>query len=65
MKKEDELLEIIESKLINIYFQPIISADGQSIYAYEALSRGPSGSILFDPINLFEQARQQKENCLL
>lgn len=61
MKKEDELLEIIESKLINIYFQPIISADGQSIYAYEALSRGPSGSILFDPINLFEQARQQKK----
>lgn len=61
MKKEDELLEIIESKLINIYFQPIISADGQSIYAYEALSRGPSGSILFDPVNLFEQAKQQNK----
>ena len=61
MKKVEELLRIIESKLINTYFQPIISADGQSIYAYEALSRGPSGSILFSPINLFEQAKQQKK----
>lgn len=61
MKKADELSEIIESKLINTYFQPIISADGQSIYAYEALSRGPSASILFNPINLFEQAKKQQK----
>ena len=59
MQKENELLRIIQTKMINTYFQPIISADGQSIYAYEALSRGPSGSALFSPINLFEQAKQQ------
>ncbi|MDM7858320.1 GGDEF domain-containing protein [Thiopseudomonas acetoxidans] len=61
MQKENELLIIINEKMINTYFQPIISADGQSIYAYEALSRGPSGSIFFSPINLFEQAKQQQK----
>ncbi len=61
MKKEDELSHIIESKLISTYFQPIITADGQSIYAYEALSRGPSRSILFSPSDLFEQAKQQQK----
>ena len=61
MQKENELLNIIQEKMINTYFQPIISADGQSIYAYEALSRGPSGSIFFNPINLFEQAKQQQK----
>lgn len=61
MNKDDELSSIISEKMINTYFQPIISADGQSIYAYEALSRGPSGSILFNPINLFEQAKQQQK----
>lgn len=61
MKKEDELSRIIESKLINTYFQPIITADGQSIYAYEALSRGPSRSLLFSPAELFEQAKQQQK----
>lgn len=61
MKKEDALLHIIETKAISTYFQPIISADGQSIYAYEALSRGPSGSLFFNPINLFEHAKQQQK----
>lgn len=61
MNKEDELSRIISAKLINAYFQPIISVSDQSIYAYEALSRGPSGSILFSPINLFEEAKQQKK----
>ncbi len=51
MNKESELLSIIAGQMISTYFQPIISADGQSIYAYEALSRGPAGSILFNPIN--------------
>ena len=61
MNKADELSKILSEKLINAYFQPIISVNDQSIYAYEALSRGPSGSILFSPINLFEAARQQQK----
>ncbi len=41
MHKENKLLIIISEQMISTYFQPIISADGQSIYAYEALSGGP------------------------
>lgn len=61
MSKDDELLKILAGQTINTYFQPIISVEGQSIYAYEALSRGPYGSTLFNPINLFEQAKQQRK----
>lgn len=61
MNKEDELSRIIAAKMVSTYFQPIILVNEQSIYAYEALSRGPSGSILFNPINLFEQAKQQQK----
>lgn len=61
MDKHSELLNIIASKRVSTYFQPIIAADGQSIYAYEALSRGPSASALFSPIKLFEQAKQQRK----
>ena len=65
MKIENELLDIMGNQIINTYFQPIITADGQSIFAYEALSRGPSGSVLFNPVNLFEQARSQKKLLVL
>ena len=59
MNKQSVLLDIIDGKMISTYFQPIMSADGQSIYAYEALSRGPTDTVLFSPIKLFEQAKRQ------
>lgn len=59
MNKQSVLLDIIDAKMISTYFQPIMTADGQSIYAYEALSRGPTDTVLFSPIKLFEQAKRQ------
>ncbi|SFI44306.1 diguanylate cyclase/phosphodiesterase [Pseudomonas guineae] len=38
-------------------FQPIISLSERRILGYEALSRGPSNSVLHSPINLFAVAR--------
>lgn len=61
MSKEDELLRILAEGKISTHFQSIISADGQSVYAYEALSRGPAGSALFSPVSLFKQAKQQQK----
>jgi diguanylate cyclase (GGDEF)-like protein len=38
-------------------FQPIVSLSERRILGYEALSRGPSNSVLHSPINLFAAAR--------
>lgn len=61
MAHSAELLEIIELQQIHTLFQPIISAQGQSIFAYEALSRGPSDSYFRSPIRLFEEAKRQQQ----
>lgn len=61
MAKTDELFNIIESQKINTHFQPIITANGQSIFAYEALSRGPADSSFCSPIHLFDEAKQQQQ----
>ncbi|MBB1489246.1 GGDEF domain-containing protein, partial [Oceanospirillum sediminis] len=46
---------------INTFFQPIIGARGQSIFAYEALSRGPADSLYCSPVHLFEEAKRQQQ----
>lgn len=61
MARTDELLSIIAAQKINTHFQPIITANGQSIFAYEALSRGPVDSSLHSPIHLFDEAKQQQQ----
>lgn len=61
MAKTDELLSILAAQKINIHFQPIITANGQAIFAYEALSRGPADSSLCSPIQLFDEAKRQQQ----
>lgn len=61
MAKTDELLSILAAQKINIHFQPIITANGQAIFAYEALSRGPADSTLCSPIQLFSEAKRQQQ----
>ncbi|WP_339487206.1 bifunctional diguanylate cyclase/phosphodiesterase [Pseudomonas sp. EL_65y_Pfl2_R95] len=39
-------------------FQPIVSLSERRIIGYEALTRGPSNSVLHSPVNLFSVARQ-------
>ncbi len=48
--------EILATSAISTLFQPIISLKTNTIYGYEALSRGPSDSPLHSPINLFDAA---------
>ena len=52
----DELTNIIENKLIGTLFQPIFDLDNNTVFAYEALSRGPADSPLFQPDVMFETA---------
>ena len=53
-----ELQKILLTKGITSLYQPIIDRYTGEIFAYDALSRGPSDSPLHSPTQLFEQARQ-------
>jgi len=57
---KDALLGIIERQEINTFFQPIFDLGDHSVFAYEALSRGPVDSELFNPERLFEIAYQHQ-----
>ena len=54
----NELNKILERRAITSLYQPIIEKYSGEIFAYEALSRGPSDSPLHSPNQLFEYARQ-------
>lgn len=54
-----ELLDaILRTEDLTPLFQPIISADGQTVFGYEALIRGPECSPLHSPLDLFDTAAQ-------
>jgi diguanylate cyclase (GGDEF)-like protein len=61
MAQSIDLQQIIEQQKVNTFFQPIIEARGQSIFAYEALSRGPADSLYCSPVHLFEEAKRQHQ----
>lgn len=50
---EEQLIQIINDSDIRIVFQPIISLRDGSVLGYEALSRGPAGTLLQNPDALF------------
>ncbi|MHB0775362.1 bifunctional diguanylate cyclase/phosphodiesterase [Halomonas sp. WWR20] len=51
------LLEsILREEKLTPLFQPIVDAGSQTIFGYEALIRGPSGSPLHSPLTLFDTA---------
>ena len=54
----DQLKIILETRSITSLYQPIVDKHSGEIFAYEALSRGPSDSPLHSPTQLFEQARK-------
>jgi len=54
----NELDKILKFKDIKAVFQPIVSLLDGEIFGYEALSRGPQGSILEQPNALFPAAEQ-------
>jgi len=53
-----EIDEIIERRLLEILFQPIIDLSKARILGYEALSRGPGNSEFNNPVQLFEAAER-------
>ena len=57
-----ELKAILDSRDIRTVFQPIVCLKTGSILGFEALSRGPAGSALESPVELFAAA--EKYNLL-
>lgn len=51
-----EIRRIIENRDIQTFYQPIVKLDRGDIIGYEALSRGPAGSILHSPLDLLSAA---------
>ena len=59
MPNERHLLdEIIADERLTSLFQPIVDVARRDIHGYEALIRGPSGTLLHAPQRLFEAAMQ-------
>lgn len=57
-----ELLAIFEKQALTPLFQPIIDLKSRTIFAHEALIRGPKNSFLHNPLNLLHAA--EEHNCL-
>lgn len=53
-----ELIQIIKTRNIRTVFQPIVSFNTGEAMGYEALSRGPKGSPLESPVELFSAAEK-------
>ncbi|XPV77161.1 MAG: GGDEF domain-containing protein [Desulfovibrio sp.] len=51
-----EFLEILETRSIRSVYQPLYSLKDGGIMGWEALSRGPTGSLLQSPLSLFDIA---------
>ena len=58
---EQQLREIIEKEDIVSVFQPIVSLRDGSVLGFEALSRGPAGTIMEAPDVLFMVAEEIRE----
>ncbi len=61
----EHLTHIIANQKLTSLFQPIVCLRTKTIFAYEALIRGPSDSPLHSPVNLFGVAENSGQTVLL
>lgn len=60
IRYKESLQQIILDEEIKTVYQPIVHASSGEIFSYEALSRGPEGSEFFNPLFLFEIAKDSE-----
>jgi EAL domain-containing protein (putative c-di-GMP-specific phosphodiesterase class I) len=53
-----DLQEVLLADQLSTVFQPIVELRGRQVLGYEALSRGPAGSVYQMPLRLFEMAEE-------
>ncbi len=54
--RQDELLKVILDGALQVRFEPIVDLRRNEVFGYEALTRGPEGTVLRTPDQLFRQA---------
>jgi EAL domain-containing protein (putative c-di-GMP-specific phosphodiesterase class I) len=54
---QHEVRRLIDAAGVRVVFQPIVDTDTSTVVGYEALARGPVGSALESPADLFGAAR--------
>jgi EAL domain-containing protein (putative c-di-GMP-specific phosphodiesterase class I) len=57
---EREFQRVLHERLLRTMFQPIVNVDSEAVVGYEALVRGPTGSILESPDALIKEAYREK-----
>ncbi len=60
IRYKETLQQIILDENIRTVYQPMIYSDSGEIFSYEALSRGPEGTEFFNPLFLFEIAKDSE-----
>lgn len=53
----DTISEIIGKNLLDTFFQPVAELCDGNILGYEALSRGPENTKLYNPVNMISEAK--------
>src|SRR5215475_12819553 len=56
---ENEFDRVLRDRLLRTVFQPIVNVDSEAVVGYEALIRGPAGSIMESPVALINEAYRQ------
>jgi hypothetical protein len=56
---EAEFERVLRDRLLRTVFQPIVRVESGAVVGYEALIRGPAGSILESPDALIKEAYRQ------
>ena len=49
---------VINQRLVHTFFQPLVHLADSEVVGFEALSRGPEGTDLENPLALFEAAKE-------
>jgi EAL domain-containing protein (putative c-di-GMP-specific phosphodiesterase class I) len=60
IRYKEALQQIILDESIRTVYQPIVHTQTGEIFSFEALSRGPEGTEFFNPLFLFEIARESE-----
>jgi EAL domain-containing protein (putative c-di-GMP-specific phosphodiesterase class I) len=56
--RRDELLKVILTGALQVRYEPVVDLRRNEVFGYEALTRGPEGTILRTPDQLFRQAAE-------
>jgi EAL domain-containing protein (putative c-di-GMP-specific phosphodiesterase class I) len=57
--QRQRLMNVVLSRRIYSVYEPIVDAKGLTVFGYEALARGPAGTALASPVELFSVAERE------